>query len=152
MSWVYQLFTASVSVVLPSPDRICFSIRQEIWREWNRRQWNATAGKWTPIHSRKWKLLRLFCLLQTEKNNNIYVVFYSNPWKTRWIKKILPTSRQPSHDIKTTLKYLNRASKSVSPEGLAGPCPQTFPGGPVCLCMCVNEARAVAPLWGQQCV
>lgn len=67
-------------------------------------------------------------------------------------KNIVTVSKQASHDIKTTFKYLNRASESVSPEGLTGPYPLTFPGGPVCLCMCVNGDRAVVYVWGQACV
>lgn len=56
------------------------------------------------------------------------------------------TSKWPSHGIKTSLKYLSRASESVSPEGLAGPRPQTFLGGSrVCVC----GGRVVAPRWGQ---
>lgn len=60
--------------------------------------------------------------------------------------------KQASHDIKTTFKYLNRASESVSPEGLTGPYRLTFPGGPVCICMCINGDRAVVYVWGQACV
>lgn len=90
---------------------------------------------------RQWKLPRL-----TNSYAMLKIVFYSNAQNNTVNKKIRPTSKRPSHDIKTTLKYLNRASESVSPGGLAGPCPQTFPGGPVCLCMCVNAAWAVAPL------
>lgn len=86
-------------------------------------------------------VLWLLCFTLSRCNNIVHKA-------SCWHQSSLPITLKPE----ITFKYLSRASKSVSPEGLAGPCPQTIPGRPACVCVCVGGGRTVAPPLGQACV
>lgn len=103
---------------------------------WKANSWaeeNYAGSVWKPkflglccfFPAQAWQTAGLFeyCCVSVSRRNNI-------AHKTsRRHQSSLSRTLKPA----VTLKYLTRASKSVSPEGLAGPCPQTFPGGPVCV-------------------
>lgn len=138
--------TTSVLVILSSPERICSRIRQE----------DGQGMKWKTLQCNHSRFMKDFWKV----NSHVAENYIENVLKCRFVflctcltsKSFLSVvlfshknhCAQSMKDIKKNqiaLKYLTRASQSVSTEGLTGPCPQTFPGRPPCVYVSVGGAE-----------
>lgn len=79
-------------------------------------------------------------VLLSHRNNIVY-------------KNTLPTSKRPSHDIKTHSEIPEQSQRVCEPWGAGSAMSPNIPrGSSVCVCVCANGDWAVAPVQRQACV
>lgn len=145
--------TTSVLVILSSPERICSRIRQE----------DGQGMKWKTLQCNHSRFMKDFWKV----NSHVAENYIENVLKCRFVfllcwsffmhmpdqqefsfscfvltqKPLCTKHERHKKKNQIALKYLTRASQSVSTEGLTGPCPQTFPGRPPCVYVSVSGAE-----------